>query len=89
MSEISIIMKDTLRKISTESVLTESEASEIIMSAMIPPEWLDFFALVIIELANKGEIIAVIKVECCSLMSQISIAGGVENYKIIKSTVST
>ncbi|WP_028521985.1 hypothetical protein [Runella limosa] len=73
-----------IRKFSIESVLTEMEALEIIRSAMIPPEWLDFFAPKIMELANQGEIIEVIKIECSSLMSQISVAGGLENYKRLK-----
>lgn len=37
------ILKDALRKISIESVLTESEAFEVTKSAMIHHEWLDFF----------------------------------------------
>jgi hypothetical protein len=77
------VIKDTLDKISSNSVLREDEALEIIESAMIFPEWLDFFSTRIIELANKRETVLFIKLECYSLMSQISVAGGLENYKRI------
>jgi hypothetical protein len=78
------ILKDTIRRISIESPLRESEAFEIIKSGMIFPEWLDFFAPKIIELANKGGKIEIIKIEVYSLMTQISVAGGLENYKLLK-----
>lgn len=43
--------------------------SEVLKSAMIYPEWLDLFAPKIMELANKGESIEIIKIESYSLMS--------------------
>lgn len=85
MSEVndSIILKDIVSKISIQSALTESEALEEINSSCIKTEWLDFFAPKIMELANKGESVENIKIECHYLMYKIILAGGLEKYKLI------
>jgi hypothetical protein len=78
------ILDQTLDKIETNSVMMSYEALEVIQSAMIPAEYLDFFADKIIDLANRRECIAVIKIECYSLMSQIAYCGGLDTYKKVK-----
>jgi len=85
MSDINSIklLKDILRKISHNSVLEEIEAFEIIKDAMIPPLLLDFISDKMIDLANRRVPVEIIKIEVYSLMSQISIAGGLENFRRI------
>jgi hypothetical protein len=75
---------DTIDRISTNSLLSEYHAYEIIKDAMIPPEWLYFFEPKIIELSNKANDFIIIKIEIYAIMSAIAYAGGLDNYKKIK-----
>jgi hypothetical protein len=75
---------DTIDRISTNSLLFEDQAYEIIKDAMIPPEWLYFFEPKIIELSNKANDLTIIKIEVYTIMSCIGIAGGLDDYKKIK-----
>lgn len=81
------VLNENLYKISIESVLTAAEALEIIKDALIPVSYLEIFTEMIIELANRGHPIFIIKIECYSLISQIASVGGIENYKLIKGLV--
>lgn len=71
----------SIEKIANESVLQKEEAFEIFKKMGLPFYFYDFFTEKIIELANKGETKEIIVVQLCSLMCQICVCGGLQNYQ--------
>ena len=66
-------LKEIFLKISRESILTESESYEIIRDAMIPIDLLESAADKIIDYANNGVTLPIIKVEMYSFMATQSV----------------